>query len=141
MGLAADVVAVVDDDNIPLPGWGQDLLVGREVEVNFYETELPAFDPVGATTTFADGRLDGTKTCVPAGMAAAHALVASVDPLPGRARPIGPTCNAGSKAAPVKARDDPGAGCGRRPSRNTARSPPAFGTSDDKGGDRSCLTA
>jgi hypothetical protein len=45
----ADVVAVVDDDNIPLPGWGQDLLVGREVAVNFYETDLPAFDPVGAT--------------------------------------------------------------------------------------------
>ena len=47
--MKADVVAVVDDDNIPLPGWGQDLLVGREVEVNFYETDLPAFDPVGAT--------------------------------------------------------------------------------------------
>lgn len=45
----ADVVAVVDDDNIPLAGWGQDLLVGKDVEVNFYETDLPAFDPVGAT--------------------------------------------------------------------------------------------
>jgi hypothetical protein len=45
----ADIVAVVDDDNIPLPGWGEDLLVGREVEVDCYETELPAFDPVGAT--------------------------------------------------------------------------------------------
>lgn len=45
----ADVVAVVDDDNIPLPGWGEDLMVGREAEVNFYETDLPAFDPVGAT--------------------------------------------------------------------------------------------
>jgi hypothetical protein len=47
--MKADVVAMVDDDNIPLPDWGQDLLVGREVEVNYYETELPAFDPVGAT--------------------------------------------------------------------------------------------
>ncbi|HTV83257.1 MAG TPA: glycosyltransferase family A protein [Acidobacteriaceae bacterium] len=47
--LHADIVAVVDDDNIPLPGWGEDLLVGREIEVNYYETELPAFDPVGAT--------------------------------------------------------------------------------------------
>ena len=45
----ADVVAVVDDDNIPLDGWGQDLLVGKEVEVDYYETDLPAFDPVGAT--------------------------------------------------------------------------------------------
>ena len=45
----ADIVAVVDDDNIPLEGWGRDLLVGRDVEVDYYETDLPAFDPVGAT--------------------------------------------------------------------------------------------
>jgi hypothetical protein len=47
--MKADVVAVVDDDNIPLAGWGENLFVGREVEVNYYETDLPAFDPVGAT--------------------------------------------------------------------------------------------
>ena len=47
--MGAEVVAVVDDDNIPLEGWGEDLLVGKDVEVNFYETDLPAFDPVGAT--------------------------------------------------------------------------------------------
>ena len=47
--MKADIVAVVDDDNIPLPGWGENLLVGREVEVNYFETDLPAFDPVGAT--------------------------------------------------------------------------------------------
>lgn len=45
----AEVVAVVDDDNIPDPGWGEDLVIGREVEVNHYETDLPAFDPLGAT--------------------------------------------------------------------------------------------
>jgi len=43
------VVAVVDDDNIPEPGWGEHLLLGREVEVNYYETSLPAFDSIGAT--------------------------------------------------------------------------------------------
>lgn len=47
--MKADVVAVVDDDNIPLKGWGSNLLVGTEAEVNYYETDLPAFDPVGAT--------------------------------------------------------------------------------------------
>jgi hypothetical protein len=47
--MKADIVAVVDDDNIPLPGWGENLLVGKEIEVNYYETDLPAFDPVGAT--------------------------------------------------------------------------------------------
>ena len=47
--MKADIVALVDDDNIPLPGWGENLLVGKEVEVNYFETELPAFDPIGAT--------------------------------------------------------------------------------------------
>ena len=47
--LGADIVAVVDDDNIPLDGWGQDLLVGKEIETDYYETDLPAFDPLGAT--------------------------------------------------------------------------------------------
>ena len=30
--MKADVVAVVDDDNIPLPGWGKDLLVGKSAK-------------------------------------------------------------------------------------------------------------
>jgi hypothetical protein len=47
--MGADVVAVVDDDNIPLDGWGENLMIGKDVDVNFYETDLPAFDPVGAT--------------------------------------------------------------------------------------------
>src|SRR6516225_9356346 len=47
--MKADVVALVDDDNIPLAGWGENLMVGKEVEVNYYETDLPAFDPIGAT--------------------------------------------------------------------------------------------
>lgn len=47
--MGADVVAVVDDDNIPLEGWGENLLLNKEVEVNYYQTDLPAFDPVGAT--------------------------------------------------------------------------------------------
>jgi len=47
--MGADIVAVIDDDNIPFEHWGKDLMVGREVSVNFYETDLPAFDPVGAT--------------------------------------------------------------------------------------------
>lgn len=47
--MGADIVALVDDDNIPCEEWGHDLMVGREVEVSYYDTELPAFDPVGAT--------------------------------------------------------------------------------------------
>lgn len=45
----ADIIAVVDDDNIPYPDWGKDLMLGKPTEVNYYETDLPAFDPVGAT--------------------------------------------------------------------------------------------
>ena len=47
--MGADIVAVIDDDNIPYDGWGQDLMLGREVSVLSYTTNLPAFDPVGAT--------------------------------------------------------------------------------------------
>jgi len=47
--LGAEIVAVVDDDNIPYDNWGESLLIGRKTKVNFYTTDLPAFDPVGAT--------------------------------------------------------------------------------------------
>jgi hypothetical protein len=47
--LKPDIVAVIDDDNIPRPGWGEHLMIGKPTEVNYYETDLPAFDPVGAT--------------------------------------------------------------------------------------------
>jgi len=47
--MGAEIVAIVDDDNIPLEGWGENLLVGSETAVKFYETDLPAFDPIGAT--------------------------------------------------------------------------------------------
>ena len=45
----ADVVAVVDDDNIPLDGWGTSLMVGAPTMTHYYHTDLPAFDPVGVT--------------------------------------------------------------------------------------------
>jgi hypothetical protein len=45
----ANICAVVDDDNLPLEHWGQNLMVGREVDVNHYAVDAPAFDPVGAT--------------------------------------------------------------------------------------------
>ena len=47
--MGADIVALIDDDNIPYEDWGQHLMIGQETEVNYYETNLPAFDPVGAT--------------------------------------------------------------------------------------------
>lgn len=45
----ATVIATVDDDNIPFEDWGASPLVDREVDVSFFKTQVPAFDPVGAT--------------------------------------------------------------------------------------------
>jgi len=47
--MGADIIAMVDDDNIPLEGWGENLLCGNEAEVNYHETKLDAFDPIGKT--------------------------------------------------------------------------------------------
>ncbi len=47
--LNAEIVACVDDDNIPLDHWGKNLLLGKDAEVNYYETQSDAFDPIGAT--------------------------------------------------------------------------------------------
>src|ERR1700691_3341547 len=39
--MGSDVVAVVDDDNIPYDDWGTNLMIGREVEVNCYTVDAP----------------------------------------------------------------------------------------------------
>jgi hypothetical protein len=45
----AEVVALVDDDNIPDAEWGKTLSVGQPTDVDYYQTGIPAFDPIGAT--------------------------------------------------------------------------------------------
>jgi hypothetical protein len=45
----AEIVATVDDDNIPYDNWGTDLYVGKEVEVDYYTPELDVFDPLSVT--------------------------------------------------------------------------------------------
>lgn len=46
----ADIIATVDDDNIPYDTWGDDILVGQEVEVNLYENiSSHYFDPISVT--------------------------------------------------------------------------------------------
>ena len=47
--LGAHVVATVDDDNIPYDNWGEDLLVGQEVEVDLWESDNGYFDPLSVT--------------------------------------------------------------------------------------------
>ncbi len=45
----ADIMATVDDDNIPYDDWGKELYVGREIEVMCYEPEEEVFDPLSVT--------------------------------------------------------------------------------------------
>ena len=45
----ADIVAVVDDDNIPYKNWGKNLLLNKKVRVNYYKTKSLAFDPISVT--------------------------------------------------------------------------------------------
>ena len=45
----ADIVAVVDDDNIPYKNWGKNLLINRRIEVDYYKTNALAFDPISIT--------------------------------------------------------------------------------------------
>jgi len=47
--LGGKIIASVDDDNIPLDNWGENILIGKEVNVYYYETEEFAFDPIGVT--------------------------------------------------------------------------------------------
>jgi len=44
-----DVIAIVDDDNVPLDNWGKNLIVGTEVQVNYCQTDDLCFDPLYKT--------------------------------------------------------------------------------------------
>lgn len=48
--LNADVVATIDDDNIPYDIWGDEIMVGKEVTVDLYKnTACDYFDPISIT--------------------------------------------------------------------------------------------
>jgi len=44
-----DVLATVDDDNIPYPNWGENIYVGEDVVCDLYESENGYFDPLSIT--------------------------------------------------------------------------------------------
>jgi hypothetical protein len=46
--MGAEIIATVDDDNIPLKGWGENLIVGQRVEINSYVADK-VFDPLSVT--------------------------------------------------------------------------------------------
>ena len=45
----ADIIALVDDDNIPYKHWGKNLLLDKKIKTNFFYTNSLAFDPISAT--------------------------------------------------------------------------------------------
>lgn len=45
----ADIIATVDDDNIPYDDWSSDLYVGQKTKVDVYIQDLPVFDPLSVT--------------------------------------------------------------------------------------------
>jgi len=46
----ADIVATIDDDNIPYDNWGDDVFVGQEIEIDTYRhKKFMAFDPISPT--------------------------------------------------------------------------------------------
>ena len=46
----ADIIATIDDDNIPYDEWGDNVLVGQTVEVDIYDHKyLNVFDPLSVT--------------------------------------------------------------------------------------------
>ena len=44
--MGADLIATVDDDNIPYQSWGKELLVNKKIKVDYYSTQNVAFDPL-----------------------------------------------------------------------------------------------
>lgn len=47
--LGADIIAEVDDDNIPYSNWNKNIYVNKEILADYYETKLPVFDPLSVT--------------------------------------------------------------------------------------------
>lgn len=44
-----EVMATIDDDNIPYDFWGENLLVNKEIIVDLYEPKVNVFDPLSIT--------------------------------------------------------------------------------------------
>jgi len=47
--MGADVIATIDDDNIPHEGWGKNILIGKKLDIKNYQSNIGIFDPIGAT--------------------------------------------------------------------------------------------
>jgi len=48
LDLGAEVIASIDDDNIPYDTWGRNLMIGQTVELKTFHAANGCFDPIGA---------------------------------------------------------------------------------------------
>ncbi len=48
-GMGADILATVDDDNIPYEHWGENVYIGSEIDVECFGAENGYFDPLSVT--------------------------------------------------------------------------------------------
>lgn len=47
--LGAEIIATVDDDNIPYSFWGKEIYVNKEIEIDLFEPYDDVFDPLSVT--------------------------------------------------------------------------------------------
>ncbi len=47
--LGADIIATVDDDNIPYENWGQNIYVGNTINIDLYQPKMSVADPLSVT--------------------------------------------------------------------------------------------
>lgn len=47
--MGADIIATIDDDNIPMTEWGMNLTLGKPIIIKSFHPEEVVFDPIGAT--------------------------------------------------------------------------------------------
>jgi len=47
--LGAEIIATVDDDNIPYDSWGKNVYVNKEIYIDLYTTSNEVFDPLSVT--------------------------------------------------------------------------------------------
>lgn len=45
----AEIIATVDDDNIPYENWGKNIFIGKEIEIDLWESSTNYFDPLSVT--------------------------------------------------------------------------------------------
>ena len=47
--LGAEIIATIDDDNIPLKEWGKKIYINQDIEIDYYLSENICFDPIAVT--------------------------------------------------------------------------------------------